>query len=114
MKAPKKINKVGKYLISCEWQDGFSSVIRLSDFRKECPCADCNKEESGHGGFGFQTLGTFNQGMNELTGIEKVGNYAIAASWGDGHDTGIYTWEKLREIFEKYALSDDKINEFNK
>lgn len=28
----------------------------------------------------------------------KVGNYAIGFRWGDGHDTGIYTFEYLRRL----------------
>ena len=32
------------------------------------------------------------------TGAELVGNYAIRVSFSDGHDTGLYSWEYLREI----------------
>lgn len=28
--------------------------------------------------------------------IEPVGGYAIKFTWDDGHDAGIYTWERLR------------------
>jgi DUF971 family protein len=27
-----------------------------------------------------------------------VGNYAVKISFSDGHDTGIYSWQYLREI----------------
>ena len=33
--------------------------------------------------------------------IELVGNYAIRIVFDDGHDTGIYAWEYLRELGEK-------------
>jgi DUF971 family protein len=26
-----------------------------------------------------------------------VGNYAVQIHWSDGHSTGIYTWEALRD-----------------
>ena len=29
---------------------------------------------------------------------EKVGNYALRLTWSDGHATGIYSWEHLRNI----------------
>jgi hypothetical protein len=29
---------------------------------------------------------------------ELVGNYAIRIRFSDGHDTGIYSWQYLREI----------------
>lgn len=34
----------------------------------------------------------------ELQGMQPVGNYAYAVAFSDGHDTGIYTFELLREI----------------
>ena len=30
--------------------------------------------------------------------IVSVGNYAIKISWSDGHDTGIYSWVRLRVL----------------
>lgn len=33
-----------------------------------------------------------------IAGMSLVGNYAIKIDWSDGHDTGIYTWKKLREV----------------
>ena len=32
--------------------------------------------------------------------IEAIGNYAIRIKFDDGHDTGIYAWEYLRELFD--------------
>jgi DUF971 family protein len=34
------------------------------------------------------------------TAIHYVGRYALQFVWSDGHSTGIYTWEYLREIAE--------------
>jgi DUF971 family protein len=33
--------------------------------------------------------------------IELVGNYAIRIVFDDGHDTGIYAWDYLRELGEQ-------------
>jgi DUF971 family protein len=33
-----------------------------------------------------------------LQEIWGVGQYAIGLRWGDGHDSGIYTFEYLREL----------------
>ncbi len=35
-----------------------------------------------------------------ITRIELVGNYAIRPIFDDGHDTGLYTWELLRDLGE--------------
>ena len=34
----------------------------------------------------------------QLRGIERVGNYALQPSWSDGHDYGIWPYEKLRAM----------------
>jgi DUF971 family protein len=36
----------------------------------------------------------------EVASIVAVGNYAIQITWGDGHNTGIYTYEHLRSLCE--------------
>jgi DUF971 family protein len=30
--------------------------------------------------------------------VSMVGNYALQFFWDDGHHTGIYTWEYLRQL----------------
>lgn len=33
-----------------------------------------------------------------ITGIEPVGNYAVRLTFDDGHDTGLYGWDFLRDL----------------
>jgi DUF971 family protein len=35
-----------------------------------------------------------------LANIEPVGRYGLTPVWEDGHKTGIYTYEKLRDLCE--------------
>jgi DUF971 family protein len=35
-----------------------------------------------------------------IVGIEPVGNYAARIVFDDGHDTGLFVWEYLRELGE--------------
>jgi len=37
-----------------------------------------------------------------ISDIEAVGNYAIRISFDDGHDTGLYAWEYLRELNDSF------------
>jgi len=47
---------------------------------------------------------TFQEGANlELRDLKPVGNYALSLTWGDAHDTGIYSFEFL---FRLAALQD--------
>jgi len=34
----------------------------------------------------------------KLTGMENVGTYAVQFAWSDGHSSGIFTWETLRDL----------------
>ena len=36
-----------------------------------------------------------------LTDLKAVGHYALQLIFDDGHDTGIYSWEYLRELGEQ-------------
>ncbi len=35
-----------------------------------------------------------------ITAIEPVGRYAVRLRYSDGHDSGLYTWQYLRELCE--------------
>ncbi len=37
----------------------------------------------------------------EIEAINAVGNYALQLVFDDGHNSGIYSWEYLRELCEK-------------
>ena len=59
-------------------------------------------EVRGHGaGEGVLVSGKQNVGID---GVEAAGRYALKINFDDGHDTGIYTWEYLRELGDKYPV----------
>ncbi len=53
-------------------------------------------EVRGHGP-GQEVLQTGKEKVSILS-IRPVGNYAIAPTFTDGHDTGIYSWETLYNL----------------
>lgn len=53
-------------------------------------------EARGHGP-GQETLQTGKKNV-KLLGVEPVGTYALKLNFDDGHDSGLYTWEYLREL----------------
>lgn len=53
-------------------------------------------EVQGHGP-GQEILQTGKRNV-DLLDLQPVGNYAVQPSFSDGHDTGIYTLESLREL----------------
>ena len=62
-------------------------------------------EVQGHGG---PKVFVINKQDVEIVDIETVGNYAIKIIFSDGHNTGIYTWEKLFDfaINQKQILKE--------
>jgi DUF971 family protein len=108
---PVKIQKKGAKLIECQFKDGATFIIKLEDLRNECPCASCKPDAFHHSGNNKEAM---TMGKNELVELKPVGNYALAARWQDGHDTGIYPFLLIRKIFENYNLSEEEAEEIQK
>ena len=62
-------------------------------------------EVRGHG-HGQEILQTGKQGVRIDT-IEPVGNYAVRLHFDDDHNTGIYSWEYLRDLCMNQAAMWD-------
>ena len=82
-----------------KWDDGKETHIPLKVLRDHCPCASCQGETVL-----LKTYKPIAQpelpGKYTLKGAQQVGYYALQMYWGDGHQTGIYTWETLRGLSE--------------
>ena len=72
------------------WEDGHAARYPYEYLRGHCPCASCQ----GH----FQTPSFRVVPGATLNEVGLVGSYAFSMSWTDGHDTGIYTFRKLRDL----------------
>ncbi len=79
------------------WNDGW--VQRLSFFflRTRCRCARCEDERTG-----ARLLDPATVPENiSIQDMQLVGNYALRIAWSDGHNTGLYTWQRLRAMDEE-------------
>lgn len=76
------------------WSDGHESLHPYDDLRRACPCAWCAGEGGQKGSVDSMT--DFTPQQTTLYEIQMVGRYGLTPVWGDGHHTGIYTYEKLR------------------
>ncbi|WP_178861502.1 gamma-butyrobetaine hydroxylase-like domain-containing protein [Thiomicrorhabdus cannonii] len=73
--------------------------------RFELPCEylrvySQSAEVTGHAP-GQEVLQVGKQNVN-IDDITPVGNYAIKLHFDDGHDTGLYTWERLYDLGKHY------------
>ena len=77
-------------VLAIDWADGHKSEFPVDYLRSWCPCAGCQ---------GHKPVALYLNLTNQtLAGIEQVGNYALNFRWGDGHDTGIWAFPRLRDL----------------
>ena len=88
--------------IEIAWSDGAEGVATPRLLRDACPCASCREkrtEPPGPAGAGLlQVLTPEEIAPLAITGMSPVGQYAYKIAFSDGHDSGIYTLEYLREL----------------
>lgn len=80
------------------WADGHRSRYPYGGLRSSCPCVFC---QGGHSEMGkpmdaFKFL-TDTPDTLDLNNVKASGNYALHLFWNDGHTTGIYRFEYLRD-----------------
>ena len=82
------------------WSDGHASHYDFPYLRDHCPCATCNDErlkKEGNAGKGADLFPMYKPKVTAKSAA-AVGNYAIHIDFNDGHTTGIYSFDHLREI----------------
>lgn len=76
------------------WDESTTDRLPYRVLRGMCPCASCRDEWTGERLLDPATI----RPDLKLVGMEPVGNYAVRLSWNDGHGSGLYTWDFLREL----------------
>ncbi len=86
--------------LSVEWPDGDSSYYSIAYLRKMSPSAEQRqlREEMAKNPLTVLPSSPAASGPLVAISAEMVGNYAIRIRFSDGHDTGIYSWQYLRDI----------------
>ncbi len=87
--------------LTVEWPDGRISFYPVAYLRKMSPSADARMLREQMAKNPLTVLpASATSGDKPLTavGAELVGNYAMKIIFSDGHDTGIYSWDYLRQI----------------
>lgn len=84
-------------VLEVAFADGTRHALPCEYLRVYSPSA----EVRGHGGGEPMLIG----GKREvnIVAVEPVGQYAVRLRFDDGHDTGLYSWDFLRELGEQQA-----------
>ena len=83
------------------WADESEQFIRLDTLRRACPCASCAGEVDVMGNLHKGPDQALNPASFQVQKIQTVGGYALQVFWADGHNTGLYSYDLLRELREK-------------
>jgi DUF971 family protein len=94
---PRDFQIVGNEL-AIKWDDGGENFISLQALRRACPCAGCKGETDILGNLYKNPESPLTANAFQLVKIINVGSYAIQPVWLDGHATGLFSFEYLRQI----------------
>jgi DUF971 family protein len=86
------------------WSDGVATVYTTEQLRAACPCALCREKRTVADSTSTPVAVSPEPeelGPLTLCGMKPVGHYAYSLTFSDGHDTGIYTFDLLRELGEQ-------------
>jgi len=103
---PEHLAVIGEEL-AVRWPDGTEDFIRMDFLRSRSPSAENMGETdltgrviyAGDGKTDFSGIG--------VTGWTVMGGYAIQFQFSDGHNTGLYSFQYLKELG---ATEDQSIN----
>ena len=94
---PQDIQLAGDEL-AIRWNDGKESYIGLERLRRACPCAGCCGEPDALGHVDKPHVSYDPARSFRLGSYAIVGGYAWQPTWGDGHATGLYSFDLLRHL----------------
>ena len=82
------------------WSDGQRRLYRVAELRDQCPCATCREKRSmpPAAPTALAILSPAETRPLALVEMTPVGSYAYNLRFSDGHDTGIYTFDFLRQL----------------
>jgi ATP-binding protein involved in chromosome partitioning len=101
---PKAISLSDDGQLVVEWPNGHVGTYAPYDLRISCPCAECVNEDTGE-----RTLDPKQIRLDiKIAGFEKVGRYAVGITFSDGHNTGLYKFDRLKSLEQKSRDSADR------
>lgn len=97
---PRQLKLVAPERLQIEWNDGQVREYLVRDLREQCPCATCleKRRMTDSSPPLLPILKREETQPLRITSMEPQGRYAYGIQFSDGHNTGIYTLESLRQL----------------
>src|SRR5262249_1830608 len=87
--------------LAIDWSDGKHTFVTWRMLRQNCPGASCNEaRQKPADPFKVLSEKEVTAGAPQPVRMVPRGHYAYQIVWNDGHDTGIFTLEQLRQLSE--------------
>lgn len=101
METPTDIQIIGSE-VAIIWSDGAETYFPFDKLRASSPSAETQGEKDI---FGNKYGGTGPKKFDgvQVMGWERVGNYAIRFDFSDGHRTGLYHYQYLRDLANRHS-----------
>lgn len=83
------------------WSDGMRRSLKVEVLRRACPCATCREKRLTRPGPAASTSLPIVKAVSsamQIVAMQPAGNYGYHIEFSDGHASGIYTLEMLREF----------------
>ena len=93
-----KAHEIVNELLLISLSDGSECIVALKLLREKCPCASCVGETDALGNLYKGPVKKLTENSILLSGVQPVGYYGVRPFWKDGHNTGIFTINLLKEL----------------
>jgi len=94
---PREILQESNSQLRITWVDDRVCNYDAAVLRRSCPCAQCVNEWTGQRTLKPEAISD----EVEISDLTIVGRYALNFRWSDGHDTGIYSFQYLRDLCDQ-------------
>jgi DUF971 family protein len=93
---PREISQESDSQLRITWADERVCEYDAARLRRACPCAQCVNEWTGERTLKPEAISD----EIRIDDVSIVGRYALNFRWSDGHETGIYSFQFLRDLCE--------------
>ena len=102
---PTELKLVTADRLRITWSDGTARDYAVRELRDKCPCATCREQRNAPPppATSLPILSAAETAPLRIAAMNPVGRYAYGIEFSDGHDTGIFTLESLREMGQEVA-----------
>ncbi len=88
MQGIKEIWQKNAEILGIKWSDDVEAYYDVRELRANCPCASCQEKRPSRDKI---------ENIRPKK-ISSLGSYALKIDFSDGHNTGIFTFDFLREL----------------